>query len=84
VDAEKDRYARGDVVTLLKSLSLSTGKEVARVLHGIRRNKEGDDPLTSCGYWNKGRHIEYRSLVRLANTLVVAAMAAEKRENAQE
>jgi RecQ family ATP-dependent DNA helicase len=82
-DAAKDPYVRGDVVTLLKRQSFKTGKEVARVLHGIRATSgDADDPMTASPFWNKARHVEYRSLVRLANELIVAERrnAAERGE----
>ena len=68
VSAHEDRFARGQVVTLLNSITLSSGKEVARILHGIR-GEDGDSIASP--YWGKGRHLEYRSLVDLGNQMIL-------------
>lgn len=69
VRAQDDRFARGEIATLLHSVALASGKEVARVLHGIR----GEDNALLVGTpgWGKARHLEYRSLVELANQMIL-------------
>jgi hypothetical protein len=77
VRARDDRMARGDVATLLNSITLTSGKEVARIMHGIR-GSEGSDALISSRFWGKGRHLEYRSLVELANEIILKRNAFTK------
>jgi hypothetical protein len=68
VSALEDRFARGQVATLLSSISLSSGKEVARILHGIRGD---DNEAVASPLWGKARHLEYRSLVELGNQMIL-------------
>jgi hypothetical protein len=67
LDASEDRDARAQIRTLLNSIDgLSSGREVARILHGL-----GEKGVDS-SWWRKGRHLEYRSLVELANRMILS------------
>jgi hypothetical protein len=50
-------------------VQLATGVEVARVFHGLASSPH--DAMRSNAFWKKGQHIEYESLVELANKMIL-------------
>lgn len=73
VDASKDSFLRGDITTLLNSAreSLRTGRQVARVLHGLDSPEFPASAWCTNRFWGKAKHVDFASLMAFATEIIL-------------